>query len=146
MGNAMKTLLLFFAVLSLAACGGSGGGFVVVEEFSDCPLCKAAKDGDLERVEFLLDSGENPNAVSQSVNANPEATGGIVGDFALRFAVFAGRTDIVKALLDGGADVNKPNKNGSTPLSSSTNHSSGEITMILLDAGANPNAANNKVV
>ena len=132
---------------SLAACGGgSGGGFVVVEEFSDCPLCKAAKDGDLERVRFLLDSGENPNAVSQSVNANPETTGGIVGDSALRFAVFAERADIVKALLDGGADVNKANKDGATPLMASTNHSSAEIAMILLDAGANPNAVNNNGV
>ena len=140
MGNAMKTLLLFFAVLSLAACGGSGGGFVVVEEFSDCPLCKAAKDGDLERTLFLLDSGENPNAVSKSVNANPKATGSIVGDSALRFAVFAERADIVKALLEGGADVNKANKDGATPLSASTYHSSAEIALILLDAGANPNA------
>ena len=138
----MKTLLLFVALLSLAACGGSGGGFVVVEEFSDCPLCKAAKDGDLERIQFLLDNGENPNAVSQSVNANPKTPGGVAGDSALLFAVFAGRTDIVKALLDGGADANQANKNGSTPLSSSTNHSSGEITMMLLDAGANPNSAN----
>ena len=139
----MKNLLLFVVLLSLSACGGgSGGGFVVVEEFSDCPLCKAAKDGDLERVQFLLDSGENPNAVSQSVNANPKTPGGTAGDSALRFAVFAGRADIVKALLDGGADVNKANKEGNTPLSASTRHSSEEITEILLDAGANPNAVN----
>ena len=141
----MKHFAFFVIVLmsfSLAACGGgSGGGFVVVEEFSDCPLCKAAKDGDLERVRFLLDSGENPNAVSQSVNANPQATDSIVGDSALRFAVFAERADIVKALLEGGADVNKANKDGATPLSASTNHSSAEIALILLGAGANPDAA-----
>ena len=139
----MVFLVFIGLAVSLSACGGgSGGGFVVVEEFSDCPLCKAAKDGDLERVQFLLDSGENPNAVSQSINANPEATGGIVGDSALRFAVFAGRVDIVKALLDGGADVNKANKDGTTPLSASIHHSSAEIALILLDADANPNARN----
>ena len=141
MGNAMKTLLLFVAVLSLAACGGSGGGFVVVEEFSDCPLCKAAKNGDLERIEFLIDSGENPNSVSQSVNAFSDQPGKL-GDSALRFAVAEGHVDIVRALLDGGADVNKANKDGATPLSASTNHSSAEIALILLDAGANPNAKN----
>ena len=141
MGNAMKTLLLFVAVLSLAACGGSGGGFVVVEEFSDCPLCKAAKEGDLERIEFLIDNGENPNSVSQSVNAFSDQPGKL-GDSALRFAVAERHADIVRALLDGGADVNKANKNGATPLSASTSHSSTEIAMILLDAGANLDATN----
>ena len=141
MGNAMKTLLLFVAVLSLAACGGSGGGFVVVEEFSDCPLCKAAKDGDLEQIEFLIDSGENPNSVSQSVNAFSDQPGKL-GDSALRFAVAEGHVDIVRALLDGGADVDKANKDGATPLSASVDDSSGEIAMILLNAGANPHATN----
>ena len=127
---------------SLAACGGgSGGGFVVVEEFSDCPLCKAAKDGDLEQIEFLIDSGENPNSVSQSVNAFSDQPGKL-GDSALRFAVAEGHVDIVRALLDGGADVNKANKDGATPLSASVDDSSGEIAMILLNAGANPHATN----
>ena len=138
----MKSLLLFVVLFSLAACGGgSGGGFVVVEEFSDCPLCKAAKDGDLERVLFLLDSGENPNSISSSANAFSDQSGKL-GDSALRFAVAAEHADIVRALLDGGADVNKANKDGNTPLSASTYHSSGEIAMILLDAGANLNVAN----
>ena len=141
----MKIFVILVAVAmagSLAACGGgSGGGFVVVEEFSDCPLCKAAKDGDLERVLFLLDSGENPNSISSSANAFSDQSGKL-GDSALRFAVAVEHADIVRALLDGGADVNKANKNGATPLSASTYHSSGEIAMILLDAGANLNAAN----
>ena len=125
---------------SLAACGGgSGGGFVVVEEFSDCPLCKAAKDGDLERVQFLLDNGENPDSVSKTVNAN-SVDSTISEDSALRFAVFAGRTDIVNALLEGGANPNQPNKNGSTPLSAATGKSSAEILKILLDSGANVDA------
>lgn len=135
----MKLFAFFVSavlVFSLSACGRqAGGGFAVVEEeFSDCLLCKAAKEGDLDKTELLLAVGANPNAVSSNINANPEHKE-IVGDFPLRFAVFAKRADIVRMLLEGGANPNQANKDGATPLTAAT---TAEIANILLDAGANP--------
>ena len=132
----VKHFIISIVALSLSACGG--GGHVVVKEFSDCPLCKAAKDGDLERVEFLLDSGVNPDSVSFKINAYSDIPG-IAGDSALRFAVFAGHAGIVKMLLANGANPNIENKNGSTPLTASSGKGISEIVQILLDNGANPN-------
>lgn len=140
----MKVLLLVVAFL-LASCGGTGKGYTVIKEISlsdsDCPLCEAAKRGDLYEVDLLLSAGMNPNSVSSSMNVFARQTEGLE-DPALRFAVASGNAKIVRAFLDSGADVNKTNKNGSTPLSASTNLSSADITKILLAAGANPNLIN----
>ena len=117
---------------ALAACGGgSGGGFVVVEEFSDCPLCKAAKDGDLERVEFLLDSGETPNAADKD------------GWTALMVAAQEGHPQIVKALIAAGASSNAAQKNGGTALIMAAANNHPNIVQMLLAADANPDMADN---
>ncbi len=134
----LSNIIVAMLSLSLAACGSTGGGHVVVEEFSDCPLCKMAKEGNLEKLQFMLDSGENPNSVSSNEKAFPDQPGKL-RDSALRFAVAAGHADIVKVLLDAGANPNLANNNGSTPLSASVNHADGKITKILLDFGADPN-------
>ncbi|KAJ3110131.1 hypothetical protein HDU96_006882 [Phlyctochytrium bullatum] len=48
--------------------------------------------------------------------------------------------EATKILLDVGADVGKPDKNGSTPLNSASRHGCKEVTKLLLDAGASVEA------
>jgi ankyrin repeat protein len=61
---------------------------------------------------------------------------------ALLFAARQGYTDTVKALLDGGADINQPNAGDKTgPLLMSIINGHFDLSMLLLERGANPNAA-----
>ena len=124
--------ICFFAVsILLAGCVGGSGGFVVVEEFSECPLCKAAKEGDSDRVDILLAAGANPNAADNS------------GVTALIFAAQDGHAKVAKVLLDSGANPNATDNDGWTALMVSTVNEHAEIIKLLLDAGANPNAVLN---
>jgi ankyrin repeat protein len=61
---------------------------------------------------------------------------------ALLFAARQGSTDTVKALLDGGADINQLNAGDQTsPLLMSVINGHFDLSMMLLERGANPNAA-----
>jgi ankyrin repeat protein len=61
---------------------------------------------------------------------------------ALLFAARQGYTDTVKALLDGGADINQVSAGDKTsPLLMSIINGHFDLAMLLLDRGANPNAA-----
>ena len=129
--NRFATLVCAVLLFSLAACGGgSGGGFVVVEEFSNCPLCKAVNDDDSEQVEFLLQSGENPNAADED------------NFTVLMIASRQGHLDIVKILLDAGVNLRAvDNTNGFTALIWAAEGGHPEVVQILLSAGAKLNAA-----
>ena len=54
-----------------------------------------------------------------------------------------GHTDVAKALIEAGADINSRNKNGDTPLHISSFLCYTEIVQSLLDKGADKNARNN---
>ena len=61
---------------------------------------------------------------------------------ALLFAARQGYTDVVKALLDGGADINQPNAGDkTTPLLMSIINGHFDLAMMLIERGANVNAA-----
>jgi uncharacterized protein len=61
---------------------------------------------------------------------------------ALLFAARQGYTDVVKALLDGGADINQPNAGDrTTPLLMSIINGHFDQAMMLIERGANVNAA-----
>ncbi|MDG2089761.1 MAG: ankyrin repeat domain-containing protein [Gammaproteobacteria bacterium] len=62
------------------------------------------------------------------------------GMSALFWAVYHEQEDIVRLLLDAGADTNVANRYGLTPLIQSSLNGNGQIISLLLDAGANPNA------
>ena len=122
--------ICFFAVsILLAGCVGGSGGFVVVEEFSECPLCKAAEEGDSDRVDILLAAGVNPNAVDKK------------GSTALMYAAGKGHAEIAKSLLDAGANPNVVDDDGWTALIAATFEGHYEVVKILLDGEANPNVA-----
>ena len=86
---------------------------------------------DINRVRELLDSGVDPN------------TRDINGDTILLFASSRDRIEIVKLLLQSGAEPNLVNTySGSTPLHLASSYGYTDIVRLLLEAGANPNITN----
>ncbi len=63
-------------------------------------------------------------------------TGGLT---PLLYAARSGCTDCVQALLDAGADVNRPNPDGVTPLMVAIDNLAFDTAKLLFDRGANPN-------
>ena len=95
---------------------------------------EAAAAGDLARVREL-------------VGANPAQANGVAPDgySALGLAAFFKRRDVVRYLLESGADPRPASRNGGfTPLHSAVATDAGaadvEIVRMLLDKGADPNA------
>lgn len=92
----------------------------------------AALEGDEQRVNDLLASGADPDAVDGDAHT------------ALHFASQSGHLDAVRHLLRGGASVDLPNRFGGTPLWVAVMHSDGGTAVVeaLLGAGADPDRAN----
>lgn len=122
-----------------------------------------SKDGYLEVIKFLIQSGADLNAKNNKgataldyaswhyldavelllqAGADPNSKDN-VGNTALFTAVYKGHADIVKLLLQAGADVNVENNLGVTPLISAANHGHRELVSLFLQAGADFNAVNN---
>ncbi len=102
---------------------------------ADYDISTAAKLGDLERVRLLLD--EQPDLTSRvppysSFYAGPP----------LRCAARAGHTEIVRLLLERGADPNEPESiaEHGVALHNAVFGKHLEIARLLLEHGANPNA------
>ena len=104
------------------------------EERGQTALMWAAAEGNTSVVELLIQSGADLHAVSKG------------GFTALLFAVREGKPDVVRALLKAGADVNetlqKPSRQaGTSAMSLAVANAHFELAAMLLDAGADPNAA-----
>ena len=91
------------------------------------PLVDAARDGNKIGVEAILASHANVNA------AEPD------GGTALHWAARIDDTGIADLLLDAGADANRKNNYGVTPLSLACTNGSATMIARLLKAGADPN-------
>jgi ankyrin repeat protein len=97
-------------------------------------LHRAVAFADVAKVQALLDSGADVNVdvrSEESVNSN-------WGDTPLHMAVQDGREQIVRVLIARGADVNRANDRGNTPLHRAVEYPN--LVTALLDAGANANA------
>ena len=90
-------------------------------------MALSIRDGDLAEVKRLL------------VAATKNFKHHDIGKF-LWLAASEGRSEITKALIDAGADVNVKNVKGQTALIAATREGRSEIVKILLAAGANVNA------
>jgi ankyrin repeat protein len=108
------------------------------------PLMMAAGwSGNLRAVQMLLAKGANVNAVSRPVMGLPVKNG--ASEFgsltALIMAAPFGPPELIRTLLDAGADVNARDVRGMTPLmlAVATDHQSPAIIRMLLEHGADPN-------
>src|SRR5262245_58089552 len=125
--------------------GAQSGGSSVMGGMT--ALLFAARDGNLDAAQALVESGVDVNQVS-----------GSDGSSAINIAIANGHYTVGKYLLDHGANPNLPNLDGLTPLYATVNMryapvswapnprtdqesvSSTELLQALLESGANPNS------
>ena len=105
----MKKLMLLFI-----------GCLIVHSSVNAMDIFQAAKDGDAGRVKELLLSGFDPN---QTNGVKP----------LLHLAAGCGHLDVANVLIAHGAEVNRPDMIGMTPLHYTTNP---EVAKVLIEYGA----------
>ncbi len=91
---------------------------------ADASLSRAAKKGDLERVEKLIAEGVDFDATDSR------------GNSAIYHAASKGHADVVEALAQAGADIEIDNSFGSTPLHVASRYGHVEVIRVLVTYGA----------
>ena len=106
-------------------------------------LCKAIQYNSIKYVEMFLDAGANVN------DGIKEAYGATVDTSPLILAVTYGYIDIVRLLLERGADINVKSATGQTVYEVAINKKKEEISELLAEYGVNtatqPQQSNNKL-
>jgi ankyrin repeat protein len=96
-------------------------------------LLKAAKTGNKNSAEFLLNAGAHVNTADE-----------ILGTTSLDWAASKGHKEIVELLLNAGADAKQEDITGATALHGATANGHDNIVELLLKAGADVNKADNE--
>ena len=91
---------------------------------------------------FVMMSLAAALVVAHAAAANENGTDAVGA--TLHIACKNGHTDAVQLLLDGGAEVDRANKDGSTPLIIACFNGHVDAARLLLDKGADINRANNQ--
>ncbi|WIM06356.1 MAG: ankyrin repeat domain-containing protein [Candidatus Nitricoxidivorans perseverans] len=99
--------------------------------FGEQALQLAAWKGHIEAVRWLLDRGAAASRKGMEWSA-------------LHYAVFAGRKEIARLLVNRGADVNARVPNGSTVLMMAAREAQEDLARMLVDAGADPRSVNDR--
>ena len=102
-------------------------------------LMWAASEGHTAVVKQLLAKGADPKLSSAAATKKDRRPAG--GMTALLFAARQGKLDTATALIDGGADVNQPGADNTSPLLIAIVNGHYDIASMLLQHGANPNIA-----
>ena len=134
-----QTLAIMFLIFFLLPLIIAGIGFTVfwaldnMDFFegipfaaNNTPLIEAASEGNLEKVNELLNAGENPNEYNE-FGASP-----------LLLAVDNEDMEMIELLLQNGADPNLQDDFGWTPFMSAILTDNVDIGKIMLEAGADP--------
>lgn len=90
-----------------------------ITEADNSEFIVAASNGDIHSVRSLLDKGIDINSIDEA------------GDFALGEAVWWGHEEIVKLLVDAGANTTLKNADGKTLIDMAIENGQGEIVRIL---------------
>ena len=100
-------------------------------------LMRAAFSGDLELVKLLLAKGADPTIVSSDNETMIEAAAalGFIQGYS-KGKPAAERLEVIRLLVDLGADVNAPDDYGITPLMAAANMGEVSIIQFLVDRGA----------
>jgi hypothetical protein len=101
----------------------AGGSWIFYIYFLNEPLAIAAGEGDTSRVAFLLKFGGSPNAEGPDARYT-----------ALTGAAESGRTDVVKLLLQKGADPFLRDGEGHTPVECARRNEHFEIVRLIEEA------------
>jgi ankyrin repeat protein len=136
----MSTLLAVVMILSLSACGSKQEKSNKEEEQASEAVVKAPTMdihtatllGDLDVIKQHIAAGSNLDEQEPTMASTP----------LISAAVF-GKTDIARALIEAGADVNLKNNEGSTALHSAAFLCRLEIVEMLLENGADKELLNN---
>jgi hypothetical protein len=112
------------ATLQVGQVGTFTMGLVAIAEPSE-PLVKAAYDNELAAVKELLASGADADVIDKGTDST-----------ALAQAAAHDNRKMIRVLLDGGADVNRQNRNGETALMYMNENASADTIRDLIKAGA----------
>ncbi len=91
------------------------------------PLARAAHEGDMEMIKFLLDNGADINGFAA------------YAEVPLIYAIGNGQQEAAKFLTEAGADVNLSSAFGATPFIGAVSTGDIELTTLMLKKGANVN-------
>lgn len=104
-----------------------------VREYTDEGWTALHLAANAEISDMLLGAGADINARNRHKFAGP-------GNSPLSAATYQQRLDVVKLLIERGADVNQGDNAGFTPLHLAAALGYPEVARVLLEAGADPNA------
>jgi len=107
----------------------------------DTPLHLAAAGYRVEIIRLLLGAGADPNASRNHRQSSPFH---YAADACLRSPAWDARRQVesLRRLLEAGARINAPDKNGATPLHRAVRTRGAEAVKWLLSAGSNPRLKN----
>jgi len=97
-------------------------------------MIKAAKKGDVAAVKQLLKTDKDLTNARDMDDSTP-----------LHCAAWKGHLEVVKALLDAGADINAKSQNdhyGDTPLHAASHGNQKDVVKVLIERGANLHSKN----
>ena len=100
-------------------------------------LCEASSMGNLYQVEHLIRDGIKVNCNRPGKKVNRWE--GTLGGTPLYYAAMNGHKNVVKLLLNKGADPNKANMGGESPLLYAAQNRHIDVAKLLIEGGADPN-------